>query len=92
MKHTSLLIALVATTLAACGGGDGTPVDNPHLVTQIAVTGVGAGTNYSYDISQVSGTTYYYTDRNNLSVDAIDIPSLRRRPRSPVRGPMPSPA
>lgn len=78
MKQSSLVMVLAAAALAACGGGgDSTPVDNPHLVQQIAITGVGAGTNYSYDIGAVSGSTYYYTDRNNLSVDAIDIPTLK---------------
>jgi YVTN family beta-propeller protein len=75
MKQFPLMV-LAASVLVACGGGDNTPVDNPHLLQQIAITGVGAGTNYSYDIGAVSGSTYYYTDRNNLSVDAIDIPTL----------------
>lgn len=80
MKQSSLVMVLAAAALAACGGGggDAVPVDNPHLVQQIAISGVGAGTNYSYDIGAVSGSTYYYTDRNNLSVDAIDIPTLKQ--------------
>ncbi|MDP9097311.1 MAG: hypothetical protein M3N26_12290 [Pseudomonadota bacterium] len=70
---------LATTALAACGGGgNAVPVDNPHLIQQVAISGVGPGTNYSYDIGAVTGSTYYYTDRNNLSVDAIDIPTLKQ--------------
>jgi hypothetical protein len=75
---TKILItsALAGGLLAACGGGDNTPT-GPRLVQQIAVPGVGAGTSYSFDLSLVSGTTYYYTDRNNAAVDAVDIPTLK---------------
>jgi hypothetical protein len=41
------------------------------------VPGVGAGTNYSFDLSVVSGTTDYFTDRTNAAVQVIDIPSLK---------------
>ena len=75
------LLAVFATTgflVVGCGGGGG---DNgpsgPRVIQRIAVPGVGTGTNYSFDISAVSGTTYYFTDRNNAAVDAIDIPSLK---------------
>src|SRR5205085_6351990 len=62
--------------LAACGGGDDAP-SGPRFVQQVAVPGVGAGTNYSYDLGVVSGSTYYFTDRNNKAVEAIDIPTLK---------------
>lgn len=81
MKLTSIAAALTVIALAACGGGNDdsapAPTDSPHLVGQIAVAGVGAATNYSYDLGLVSGSTYYFTDRNNLAVDAIDIPTLK---------------
>ena len=67
---------LIGALLAACGGGDDNP-SGPRLLQQIAVPGVGAGTNYSFDIGAVSGSTYYYTDRNNKAVDVIDIPTLK---------------
>ncbi len=83
MRKNLMAMLSLATALAGCGGhDDGTPpaapvaVDNPHLLQQIAISGVGASTNYSFDISTVSGSTYYFTDRNNKSVDAIDIPTL----------------
>lgn len=83
MKQTWLILAITAAALAGCGGDDNnnnTPappvvVDNPHLLRQIAISGVGAGTNYSFDIGAISGSTYYFTDRNNKSVDAVDIPT-----------------
>ena len=71
MKRTWLGSAAAGLILAACGGGDNAP-SGPRFVQQIAVPGVGAGTNYSYDLGTVSGSTYYYTDRNNAAVDAID--------------------
>jgi len=77
MQRTAIVFAVVAIGLAGCGGSDDNQTDNPHLLQQIAITGVGAGTNYSYDIGAVAGTTYYYTDRNNLAVNAIDIPTLK---------------
>jgi hypothetical protein len=77
MKRTSMVVySLAVTLLAACGGSDDNP-SGPRYVTQIPVTGVGTGTNYSYDISAVSGSSYYFTDRNNLSVNVIDIPTLK---------------
>lgn len=76
MNKTWLFAAAAALTLAACGGDDnGSP--GPRFVQEIAVPGVGAGTNYSFDLGTVSGSTYYYTDRNNAAVDAIDIPTLK---------------
>ncbi len=78
MNRNFFIPPLVALGLAACGGDDNnTTADNPHLVQQVAITGVGAGTNYSFDLGVVSGSTYYYTDRNNAAVDVIDIPTLK---------------
>jgi len=77
MKKTLITGAVTAVVLAACGGDDNGAPSGPRFVQQIAVPGVGAGTNYSFDISAVSGTTYYYTDRNNAAVDVVDIPTLK---------------
>jgi YVTN family beta-propeller protein len=86
MKQALAVMVFTATALAGCGGDDNndttpaTPVvvDNPHLLQQIGISGVGAGTNFSFDIGALSGSTYYFTDRNNKSVDAIDIPTLKQ--------------
>ncbi len=76
MNRTWIGYAGAALLVVGCGGSDDVPT-GPRFVQQIAVPGVGAGTNYSYDLGIVSGTTYYYTDRTNASVDAIDIPTLK---------------
>jgi len=78
LKKTAIAPALIALALAGCGGGGNDNSDNPHLVQQIPITGVGAGTNYSFDLSLVAGSTYYFTDRNNAAVEAIDIPTLKQ--------------
>ena len=78
MKKIAIVPALIALAVAGCGGGGNDNSDNPHLVQQIPITGVGAGTNYSFDLSLVSGSTYYFTDRNNAAVEAIDIPTLKQ--------------
>ena len=77
MKKTLITGAVAALLLAACGGDDNTAPSGPRFMQQLAVPGVGTGTNYSFDISAVSGTTYYYTDRNNAAVDVVDIPTLK---------------
>ncbi|HEY2558134.1 MAG TPA: hypothetical protein VGI48_00310 [Caldimonas sp.] len=76
MKKTLITGAFAGLLLAACGGDDNTPT-GPRFVQQVAVPGVGAGTNYSFDLSLVNGTTYYYTDRTNAAVEVVDIPTLK---------------
>jgi hypothetical protein len=76
--NKALISALLAPCLlAACGGGGDDGPSGPRYVQQIAIAGVGTGSNFSFDLGLVSGSTYYFTDRNNLAVDAIDIPSLK---------------
>jgi hypothetical protein len=77
MKKTLIVCSLAATLLSACGGGGNDAPSGPRYVSQIAIAGVGTGTNYSFDISGVSGSTFYFTDRNNRAVQGIDIPSLK---------------
>jgi YVTN family beta-propeller protein len=76
MKKTSIVCALASVLLASCGGSDNGP-SGPRYLQQIAVPGVGTGTNYSFDISATMGSTYYFTDRNNRAVNVVDIPSLK---------------
>src|SRR4051794_17766765 len=63
-----------ALMLAACNGGDGGSSSGPSLMTTIAVPNVSAGTNFSFDLGVVDTTKhrYYFTDRNNASVDVFD--------------------
>ena len=76
MNKTVVISLVVGALLGACGGGDDGPT-GPRYVQQIAVPGVGTGTNYSYDLGVVSGGTYYYTDRNSKAVDVVDIATLK---------------
>src|ERR1700704_1497290 len=69
-------VTVVTLLLAGCpGGGD----DNNNLPIQfkmtMAVPNVGGTTNFSFDISAVDPANgrYYFTDRNNKSVDVFDI-------------------
>ena len=68
------LVASAAVAIAGCGGDD---LNNggPHHVSDISVPNVKAGVNFSFDIGVVLGSRYYFTDRNNASLDQIDIPS-----------------
>jgi hypothetical protein len=59
----------VALILAACGGGGDS---GPRPIAFTAITGVGTGTNFSFDLGLVSGNRYFFTDRNNASVDVFD--------------------
>jgi hypothetical protein len=59
----------VAFVLAACGGGSDS---GPRPIAFTAVTGVGTGTNFSFDLGVVSGNRYFFTDRNNAAVDVFD--------------------
>jgi DNA-binding beta-propeller fold protein YncE len=65
---------LAISILTGCGGGGG---DGSGFNGLIAVPGVSAGTNFSFDISAVDSAKgrMYFTDRNNKSVDVIDIAS-----------------
>ena len=68
------MVASAAVAIAGCGGDD---LNNggPHHVSDISVPNVKAGVNFSFDIGVVLGSRYYFTDRNNASLDQIDIPS-----------------
>src|ERR1700704_281435 len=68
-------IMLLALLLAGCGGGGGSNNSGVSFKQSIAVPNVGATTNFSFDISVVDPVMgrYYFTDRNNKSVDVFDI-------------------
>lgn len=71
--------------ISGCGGGSsstGTPSTPstpspiaggvPKLLFSTSITGVGAGTNFGFDLGLVSGNRYYLTDRNNAAVDVFE--------------------
>ena len=72
-----LSIALIATFQLAGCGSDGSVTKSFHI-GEIPVPGITAGTNFSFDLGLVTNHSpgrYYFTDRNNQSVDAFDIAS-----------------
>ena len=69
-------LSLATLWLAGCGGGG----DHGNALTSdfkaiIAVPNITNGSNFSFDISAVDGARgrMYFTDRNNKSVDVVDI-------------------
>jgi hypothetical protein len=65
---------LAGLLVIGCGGGDHGNVF-PDLKADIQIPNVTAGTNFSFDIGAVDAANgrFYFTDRNNKSVDVIDI-------------------
>ncbi len=83
VQHVMLGMALTAAlVLASCDGGgdDGRTSPGPQPKGNIAISGfTGAGNTASFDLGTVTNTSpgrYYFTDRNNAAVDAIDIATL----------------
>ena len=75
IRYLALGLAVSASViLSACGGGGGggSVASNFIFVPKVTDT-----TNFSFDISAVDGAKgrMYFTDRNNQSVDVIDIPT-----------------
>jgi hypothetical protein len=69
---------LASVLLAGCDNGDGGGNNSQDAITvkkQILVPNVTPTTNFSFDISDVDSARgrMYFTDRNNKSVDVIDI-------------------
>src|SRR5450432_1949120 len=77
MRYAFAAAIAAALLLAGCGGGGSSNNNNSgvSLKAFIAVPNVTAGTNFSFDISAVDSVKgrMYFTDRNNKSVDVIDI-------------------
>jgi len=77
MRYAFAASIAAALLLAGCGGGGSSNNNNNgvQLKAFIAVPNVSAGTNFSFDISAVDSVKgrMYFTDRNNKSVDVIDI-------------------
>ena len=82
MKSRTIGAALAASlSLGGCGGDtEITPLSGPRIVGDIPIPGITAGTNFSFDLGVVVNHPpvagfYAFTDRNNKSVDRIDIAS-----------------
>lgn len=86
MKAAGVIFTLLCSVLllSACGGGGGSGnVVNDQsggkakLESLLTVPNVGAGTNFSFDLGDIDAAQhrYYFTDRNNKSVDVYDTQS-----------------
>jgi len=76
IRYLTLGLAFLASViLSGCGGGGSSSTAGFEKI--IFVPGVSPGTLFSFDISAVDGAKgrMYYTNRNNQSVDVIDIPT-----------------
>src|SRR5258708_6326016 len=80
MRGSIIGAGLIAgLTLVSCGGGrKSRPPTGPPLVGDVPIPNVTAGTNFSFDLGLVVNHPpifgfYAFTDRNNKSVDRIDI-------------------
>lgn len=77
------MILFAALLLGGCGGGDSSGGNGNssgvNLKAVIAVPNVTSTTNFSFDISGVDTVKgrYYFTDRNNKSVDVFDLKTNR---------------
>ena len=75
--HILGVLLIAALTLGGnCGGGSSSNNSSGvRVVALIAAPNVTPTTNFSFDISAVDSAKgrYYFTDRNNKSVDVIDI-------------------
>jgi hypothetical protein len=68
--------ALASILLVACGGGGGSPsTAGVSSKASIPITNITPQSNFSFDISDVDSAKgrMYFTDRNNKSVDVIDM-------------------
>lgn len=81
MKYSIIGAALAASLILAGCGSSGSnnsaaPVTGPRVVGNVAIPNVTAGTNFSFDLGMVTQSFprfYAFTDRNNKSVDKIDL-------------------
>jgi hypothetical protein len=83
MKRSIGLLAATAATvfLFACGGGNQSfdyRTGGASLLASTPIQGVGARTNFGFDIGAVSGNRYYVTDRNNAAVDVFDTATSKQ--------------
>jgi hypothetical protein len=83
-EKTMMMLRILAVMLIAamtlgsnCGGGSSSPGASSGVKVKalIAVPNITSTSNFAFDIGGVDSATgrYYFTDRNNASVDVIDM-------------------
>ena len=73
-RYACFGIALLA--LYACNNDSNNNLQSsPHVISKIAIPNIGSSSNFSFDLGDVDSARalYVFTDRNNKSVDVIDI-------------------
>ena len=72
--RVAAMLSVAALGLAACNNDSNNTQSSPHVVAKIAIPNIGSTSNFSFDLGVVDTARglYYFTDRNNKSVDVID--------------------
>jgi hypothetical protein len=70
IPHACVLIAMVVA-VAGCGDGGGGNVTRP--VGDVKVASIVPGATFSFDLGIVVNGKYFVTDRNNKSLDMVDV-------------------
>jgi hypothetical protein len=84
MRNLALATIMTAMTMAGCGGSSnnstsGTATNGATLASLVGVTGAGPTTNFGFDLGTIIGDRYYFTNRNNASVDVFSTsPSVQQ--------------
>jgi hypothetical protein len=75
VQRIAWLVCLAALGLGACNNDNNDVQSSPHITAKIAIPNIGSTSNFSFDLGTVDTQRglYYFTDRNNKSVDVIDI-------------------
>ena len=69
----SCVIVAGVMALCGCGGGGGSDNNIVHAASDVKVNGIAAGSTFSFDLGIVVNGKYFLTDRNNKSVDMVDV-------------------
>jgi len=76
IKHrfATAAIATAALFIGACNDSNNKSDSGPRVIAKIAIPNITSTSNFSFDLGTVDAAKglYYFTDRNNASVDVID--------------------
>lgn len=78
MRKAALICIAATITLAGCGGGSSSSTSagssnfpTGTILGVTSISGIGATTNFGFDLGIIIGGKYYFTDRNNAAVDVF---------------------
>jgi len=78
LQRIAFTVVVAALGLVACNDDDNNNLQSStHVIAKIAIPNIGSSSNFSFDLGVVDTARglYYFTDRNNKSVDVIDVKS-----------------